>query len=113
MIQELVNGNWLTVGETKERNLIVPIVSESSKETTIRVLAKNEMCVGVAETLIAKLIRAPERPSSLSALEIRSRSFQLAWENNIVAQDSIVTDFTVEVSRDNGQTWQSVKSGVS
>ncbi|NDC49495.1 MAG: fibronectin type III domain-containing protein, partial [Micrococcales bacterium] len=56
---------------------------------------------------------APNPPSDLVAGTVTSSGFKLNWSVPSSDGGSAITDFKVETSRDGGQSWQSVKSGVS
>ena len=56
---------------------------------------------------------APSAPFSFSSSQVSKFGYKLNWSVPTDNGGSIITDFTVEVSRDNGQSWKSVKSGVS
>ncbi|NBQ98580.1 MAG: fibronectin type III domain-containing protein, partial [Microbacteriaceae bacterium] len=52
-------------------------------------------------------------PTSLVVSGITTGSYTLDWKAPTFNGGASITDFIVEISRDNGLTWQSVKSGTS
>jgi len=56
---------------------------------------------------------APAAPTAFVGSTVSSSGFRLVWSAPSDNGGSVVTDFVVETSRDNGVSWQSVKTGVS
>jgi len=63
--------------------------------------------------VISPSAKNPEVPTNLNILGTKVDSFNLNWSAPSSDGGSAITDFNVEASRDGGQSWQSLKNGVS
>lgn len=64
-------------------------------------------------TLKCPKASAPDAPTKLVVSKIKSKSFSLAWAPPACNGGRNITNFSVEVSTDNGTTWRSVKPKAS
>ena len=55
----------------------------------------------------------PSTARNLESMNVSHSGFNINWDGPEDNGGEIITDFVIEASRNNGQSWQSVKSGVS
>jgi fibronectin type 3 domain-containing protein len=82
----------------------------------ISVSATNSSGTGNPATIYIRTppaTRAPDAPTKLVVSKIKSNSFTLAWAAPAYNGGRNITNFSVEVSTDNGTNWRSVKPKAS
>ena len=123
--QYSLNGTtWMDLAEVSSSEAFVSVRGlQSNKDYWFRVRADNGGTTGQDTTYISfnwtvLKVRTSEplvplKPSVLRYSNLSSSGFKISWSSPEYNGGSPITDFTVEISRTNGQSWQSVKSGVS
>ncbi|MBU6144057.1 MAG: fibronectin type III domain-containing protein [Acidobacteria bacterium] len=116
--------NWLSLpnGATKDNHLSL-VGLNFGRDYWFRVRGENGGTVGQDTTYMnlnwavikvtMPAATAPAKPSGFASSGVSSSGFQVGWGAPSDNGGSSVTDFRVEVSRNNGESWQSVKGGVS
>jgi titin len=123
--QYSVDGNsWLDLpGDSTSKKSITISGLKANSDYWFRVRGENGGTVGQDTTFMnlnwavikvtMPAARCPAKPSDFASSSVTSSTFGLGWQVSLDNGGSPVTDFFVELSRNNGQSWQSVKSGVS
>jgi len=120
----LDGSGWSDVpnGTTTETQLLVTGL-QAGVPYYFRVLADNGVLVGENLNFVhvtwssiqtdAGRAVTPFAPTRLQVEQVTNSGFILNWVTAVNTSSSATTDYNVEVSRDNGLTWRSVKSGAS
>jgi hypothetical protein len=85
------------------------------KSYQFKVSAINAQGVGPASSVVSAttVAAAPSAPRSVKATSISSSGAALSWKKPNVTGGARVTNYKVETSRDNGNSWQVVRKKVS
>jgi hypothetical protein len=111
------NGvTWRAIPHTASSNLAFNVTGLSPvRSYRFKVSAINSRGTGPASSIVSATTTAaaPSVPRSIAASSVSSSGAFLSWVSPSNAGGASVTDYRVETSRDNGNSWQLVRKSVS
>jgi titin len=111
------NGaTWRAIPHTASNNLAFNVTGLSPvRNYRFKVSAINNRGTGTASSIVSAttLAAQPSAPRSIAASSVTSSGAILSWVRPSNIGGASVTDYRVETSRDNGNSWQLVRKSVS